>query len=50
MKLIKPVKLRPGDIITIVKLTWVGTSDPDLLWRYQLGKLQIEKVFDVKLI
>jgi hypothetical protein len=31
MKLIRPEKLRPGDIVTTVSLSWGGAGDPDLL-------------------
>ena len=50
MKLIKPEKLRAGDIVTTVSLSWGGASDPDLLWRYKLGKLRLEEVFGLKVV
>lgn len=50
MKLIKPEKLRAGDIVTTVSLSWGGAGDPDLLWRYKLGKLRLEEVFGLKVV
>lgn len=50
MKLIRPEKLRPGDIVTTVSLSWGGAGDPDLLWRYKVGKFRLEEEFGLKVI
>lgn len=38
LKLAKPKRLKPGDKIATVSLSWGGAGDADLLWRYKLGK------------
>lgn len=43
MKLIKPEKLRAGDIVTTVSLSWGGAGDTDLLWRYPTRKAEIRR-------
>ena len=50
MKLTKANKLKAGDTVTIVSLSWGGAGDPDLLWKYQLGKQRLEEVFGLKVI
>ena len=50
MDLIKPEKLKTGDLVTTVSLSWGGAGDRDLLWRYKLGKLRLERVFGLKVI
>ena len=50
MKLIKPERLRRGDIVATVSLSWGGAGDSDLLWRYQQGKRRLEEVFGLKVI
>lgn len=44
-KLIVPEKLKKGDKVALVSLSWGGAGDPDLLWRYELGKKRLEEVF-----
>ncbi len=43
--LIKPQRLRPGDTVAAVSLSWGGAGDPDLLWRYARGKKRLEEEF-----
>lgn len=38
LKLAKPKRLKLGDKIATVSLSWGGAGDADLLWRYKLGK------------
>lgn len=42
MRLIKPKRLRKGDTVATVSLSWGGAGDADLLWRYNLGKKRLE--------
>ena len=37
----KPARLRPGDTVAAVSLSWGGAGDAELLWRYELGKQRI---------
>lgn len=50
MKLIKPQKLKPGDTIASVSLSWGGAGDPDINWRYLQGKSRLEEVFGLKVV
>ena len=50
MNLKRPEKLKTGDIVATVSLSWGGAGDSDLLWRYQLGKQRLEEVFGLKVI
>ena len=50
MNMIRPEKLKTGDIVATVSLSWGGAGDSDLLWRYQLGKQRLEEVFGLKVI
>lgn len=42
LNLINPLKLKKGDKVAAVSLSWGGAGDPDLAWRYQLGKKRLE--------
>lgn len=37
-KLIKPPRLKPGDRVAAVSLSWGGAGDPAIRWRYELAK------------
>lgn len=50
MNLIKPNKLKKGDTIATVSLSWGGAGDPDLLWRYNLGKKRLETEYGLKVV
>ncbi len=50
MRLIRPERLKVGDMVATVSLSWGGAGDPDLLWRYQVGKSRLEEVFGLKVI
>ncbi len=46
----KPQKLRPGDKVAAVSLSWGGAGDPDLLWRYRQGKQQLEEALGLVVV
>lgn len=48
--LIKPPKLVTGDTVATVSLSWGGAGDPELLWRYQVGKQRLEQDFGLKVV
>lgn len=48
--LVKPPKLNPGDTVAAVSLSWGGAGDPDLLWRYELGKWRLKDVFGLNVV
>jgi len=50
LNLIKPERLRPGDKIAAVSLSWGGAGDPDLIWRYQLGKERLKTEFGLEVV
>ena len=50
MNLIKPQKLKKGDTVAAVSLSWGGAGDNDLLWRYELGKKRLHDVFGLNII
>ncbi len=49
-KLIKPPRLRPGDKVATVSLSWGGAGDKERLWRYNQGKERLEKVFGLEVV
>ncbi len=50
MKLIKPERLTPGDTVASVSLSWGGAGDPEINWRYLLGKKRLEDIFGLKVV
>jgi hypothetical protein len=50
MKLIKPQKLKKGDTVATVSLSWGGAGDEGLVWRYNLGKKRLQEVFGLKVV
>jgi len=46
----KPKKLKVGDKVALVSLSWGGAGDPDLQWRYRQGKERLEKVFGLEVV
>jgi len=50
MKLIKPERLKPGDTVASVSLSWGGAGDPEINWRYLLGKKRLEDIFGLKVV
>lgn len=50
INLVKPQRLKPGDKIATVSLSWGGAGDPEFLWRYNLGKKRLEEKFGLEVI
>ena len=48
--MIKPKKLKRGDTIAIVSLSWGGLGDEVLLHKYDLGKKRLEEEFGLHVI
>lgn len=46
----RPNRLKRGDKIALVSLSWGGAGDANLLWRYKQGKERLEKVFGLEVI
>lgn len=39
MSLLKLKRLKPGDIVATVSLSWGGAGDKDILWSYGRNRL-----------
>ena len=50
LNLIKPQRLRKGDKVAAVSLSWGGAGDADLRWRYDLGKKRLEEQFGLEVV
>lgn len=50
LNLLKPVKLKPGDKVATLSLSWGGAGDPEFLWRYNLGKKRLEEEFGLEVV
>lgn len=51
MKKLKPwPKLKAGDLVATVSLSWGGAGDEEILWRYEQGKKQLEEALGVRVI
>lgn len=50
LNLVKPQRLRPGDKVATVSLSWGGAGDTELLWRYNLGKKRLQEQFGLEVI
>lgn len=50
LNLIKPKKLKKGDKVATVSLSWGGAGDEEILWRYHQGKERLEKVFGLEVV
>jgi Uncharacterized proteins, homologs of microcin C7 resistance protein MccF len=48
--LIKPPKLKKGDTVATVSLSWGGAGEEDFLWRYRQGKERLEQIFGLHVI
>ena len=46
----KPERLRPGDTVAAVSLSWGGAGDKEMRWRYELGKRRIEEEFGLRVV
>lgn len=49
-ELIKPARLRAGDKVAAVSLSWGAAGNPDIRWRYELGKRRMEELFGLKVV
>ena len=50
MELIKPERLKRGDKVATVSLSWGGAGDEDIIWRYNVGKSRLENLFGLNVI
>jgi len=50
LNLVKPQKLKKGDKVATVSLSWGGAGDSDLLWRYEQGKQRLKDVFGLEVV
>jgi muramoyltetrapeptide carboxypeptidase LdcA involved in peptidoglycan recycling len=50
MNLIKPAPLKPGDKVATISLSWGGSGDSDILWRYNIGKRRLQEEFGLEVI
>lgn len=50
MKLRKPPRLKPGDRVATVSLSWGGAGDAQFLWRYQQGKQRLKEQFGLEVV
>ena len=50
MDLIKPSRLKRGDKVATISLSWGGAGDDDILWRYNIGKKRLQEQFGLEVI
>lgn len=50
LNLIKPEKLKRGDKVATVSLSWGGAGDEEFLWRYNLGKKRLQEQFGLEVV
>lgn len=50
LNLIKPNKLKEGDKVATVSLSWGGAGDEEILWRYYQGKQRLEEEFGLEVV
>ncbi|WP_432407688.1 S66 family peptidase [Wukongibacter sp. M2B1] len=48
--MIKPPKLKRGDKVATISLSWGGAGDKEFIHRYEIGKRRIEEVFGLKVV
>ncbi|MDF2803257.1 MAG: putative peptidase [Anaerocolumna sp.] len=48
--MIKPKRLKPGDKVAIVSLSWGGLGDEEFLHKYDIAKKRLEKEFNLEVI
>lgn len=46
----KPNKLKHGDKIALVSLSWGGAGDRDIRWRYEQGKERLQNIFGLEVV
>ncbi len=50
LRLQKPPRLKPGDTVAAVSLSWGGAGDPEILWRYETGKRRLAERFGLNVV
>lgn len=50
LNLIKPNKLKIGDKVATVSLSWGGAGDEEIRWRYEQGKKRLQEDFGLEVI
>ncbi len=50
LSLQKPARLRPGDKVATISLSWGGAGDKEILWRYEQGKKRLEEQFGLTVV
>ena len=50
LELKKPPRLRPGDKVAAVSLSWGAAGRPDIRWRYELGKRRMQELFGLEVV
>ncbi len=50
LRLQKPPRLKPGDTVATVSLSWGGAGDPEILWRYETGKRRLKEQFGLNVV
>jgi muramoyltetrapeptide carboxypeptidase LdcA involved in peptidoglycan recycling len=48
--MMKPKRLKPGDKIAVVSLSWGGLGDPGLVHKYHIAKERLEREFGLNLV
>lgn len=48
--MIKPKRLKPGDRIAIVSLSWGGLGDPEFIHKYKIAKQRLENDFGLEVV
>ena len=48
--MIKPKRLKQGDRVAVVSLSWGGLGDPDLIHKFHIAKERLEKDFGLEVI
>jgi len=49
-KLIRPSVLKSGDKVATVSLSWGGAGEPDIRWRYEVGKQRLASIFGLEIV
>lgn len=46
----RPGRLRPGDTVAAVSLSWGAAGRPDIRWKYELGKQRIQQLLGLRVV
>ena len=49
-QLTRPRCLRPGDTVAAVSLSWGAAGNPDIRWKYELGKQRIQTLLGLRVM